>query len=108
MENVIVSKNRYLIIDWNWCSQGSVICDVCKTIACLRFENYDLPFLYRKIQRPIRHLLAKEYLLNYIERTGLCKSSIIENYYVIEASFKLKLGSKTRERAIKDLGTRQV
>lgn len=106
IDNVIIGDGRCLIIDWNSCSRGAVACDVYKTLACLLYENRELPFFYRKAQRPLRRLLAREYLSYYSKKAGIHLAPKGKVFNLIDIGFRLRKGPKTHEHALRELSMR--
>lgn len=102
MDNVIVGERGVLIIDWSWASRGNPACDISKAIACLQYENLDFPYLYRKLQRPIRHLMTREYMRRYLANSNVSLASSANILKIVDLHFRLRQGPRTRARALED------
>lgn len=66
-DNILVSKNKFYVIDWMTAVMGTRAADIARTVVLLKFAELpeDKPFLEKRMINFFRKALLNRYLKNY-------------------------------------------
>ncbi len=109
-ENILISKDRYYIIDWMTAASGCPEADVARTLVILRYSKVPrkIPLIFRILASISKNLLCGAYLKHYLKISRLSLAEINKWLLPTAAARLFENGPNEEKTALKKLVMKEL